>query len=292
LNASAAEGAVIQSAVRTALRLVVLAACSFVLGGQSTGPTLFISPAGSDEANNCQSATKPCATFAHAAAMTPVGLLTTVYLADGQYYEQVNLSHYKWWQLFGNCRTEGRVILTADENKPAIWIQDHATFQGQCLDVTSNGKHAIALQTRQYAIADIVDKVRFGYFPSGTLLHADESSRINCSGAHSLILSNGGFSEGVSGAARMVYAHDSSTVSMGCTITATSPYEFTDTTVLATANGLVDFQSFRIGTASQPITVSSPEGYKVYLDHSEVDGIANVPGKVTGPNVLNFSVVH
>jgi hypothetical protein len=88
---------VIQSAVRTVLRLIVLAACCLLLGGQSTGPTLYISPAGNDggEANNCQTETMPCATFAHAAAMTAVGLLTTVYLADGQYYEQVNLSHYK-----------------------------------------------------------------------------------------------------------------------------------------------------------------------------------------------------
>jgi hypothetical protein len=65
---------VIQSAVRTVLRLIVLAACCLLLGGQSTGPTLYISPAGNDggEANNCQTETMPCATFAHAAAMTAV----------------------------------------------------------------------------------------------------------------------------------------------------------------------------------------------------------------------------
>jgi hypothetical protein len=284
----------IQSFIRAILMFAALGACCFVLSGQSTGPTLYVSTTGSDGggANKCETATMPCATFAHAAAVTPVGLPTLVYLADGQYLEQLNLSHYKWWQLFGNCRTEGQVILTAAENKPAIWIQDHATFQGQCFDVTSNGKTSIALQTRQYAIADIVDKVRFGYFPGGALLYANESSRINCGGANKLVLSNDGFGEGVSGAALMVHASDSSTVDLSCTMTATSPYKLTNTTVLATANGRVDFRSFAIGTASKPITVSSAGGYKVYLDHSEVDGIANVPGKVTGPNVLNFSAVH
>jgi hypothetical protein len=249
----------IQSGVRTILRLASLGAFCFVLGGQSKGPTLYISTTGSDggETNNCQTATMPCATFAHAADVTPVGSQTLVYLADGLYVEQVNLSHYKWWQLFGNCGTDGQVILEAAENKPAIWIQDHATFQGQCFDVTSNGKHAVALQTRQYAIAGIVDKVRFGYFPSGALFYANETSRINCGGANKLVLSNGGFGEGASGAALMIHAHDSSTVDMSCTMTATSPYKFTDVTVMATANGRVDFQRFEVGTPSQPITVSS-----------------------------------
>jgi hypothetical protein len=77
----------------------------------------------------------------------------------------------------GDCNNYSDIVLSG--NDVAFHAQDSAIVAVQCVDIRSSGNGSIAFASRQFAIMD-VDNVRIGQLAGGTVMSAQEMSKINC----------------------------------------------------------------------------------------------------------------
>src|SRR5215471_9788202 len=140
---------------------------------------LFVSPKGSDE-GQCES-NNPCATIGRACSVAnsspdritgisiAVGLYQNNTFCDVWYHHTVNVS--------GDCNDRPDIVLSG--NDVAFRAQDSAILVVQCVNIRSVGSGSIAFASRQFAIMD-VGNIRIGQLAGGTVISAQEESRINC----------------------------------------------------------------------------------------------------------------
>ena len=84
--------------------------------------------------------------------------LCLINVSDGLYMNpRVNIAHYKFVQIYGNCTNPLAVILrTSIPNTATVWVQDHATATLRCmrLDSQDGVTGVMAIAGRQHAIID------------------------------------------------------------------------------------------------------------------------------------------
>jgi hypothetical protein len=139
----------------------------------------FISPRGSD-ANDCLSVATPCATMQHVAGLPNVGIQGTwVKLADGTYFQTLDLYHYRSLTITGNCANLRAVTVTANPNQILFHAEDHATLLLHCIRINTGGGDSRGISARQFSLVDYGNIV-WDYFATGIHVAATEQSKINC----------------------------------------------------------------------------------------------------------------
>jgi len=140
---------------------------------------LHVDTAG-DDAKDCSSAS-PCKALARACQLVSatIGWRGDINLAPGTYPGGCTLTYSNVVTVMGDCSHPDRVVIELAGGDIAFFVQDHAIVGINCLTILSTGTGSIGIETRQYAIADY-NKVRFGPFPGGKHVAAQEASKINC----------------------------------------------------------------------------------------------------------------
>ena len=141
---------------------------------------LFVSPEGSDR-GECKSQKKPCATIGRACSVAnnAADRATGIYVAGGVYRKNTScdIFYHRFVGVYGDCNDRPDIVLSGDD--VAFRAQDSAILVVQCVNIRSVGNGSIAFASRQFAIMD-VDNVRIGQLAGGTVMAAQEMSKINC----------------------------------------------------------------------------------------------------------------
>jgi hypothetical protein len=162
------------------IRLVIALLLAMVPFGADADQWLFVSPKGSDR-GLCKSKKYPCATIGRACsvASSSADRVISIRVAGGVYQNNTscNIYYHRLVGIFGDCNNRPDVVLFG--NDVAFHAQDSAIVAVQCVDIRSSGNGSIAFASRQFAIMD-VDNVRIGQLAGGTVMSAQEMSKINC----------------------------------------------------------------------------------------------------------------
>ena len=109
--------------VATAVTAAVLATLSYRNGADASDRILFVSPAGVDAANRCASASKPCATIAHALREAANG--DVIEAGAGRYMESsLTVTHSVTIEGAGS----GTTVIDASGNAQALLVASDATL--------------------------------------------------------------------------------------------------------------------------------------------------------------------
>jgi hypothetical protein len=177
--------------------------------------TLYVAPSG-DDANDCATTMTACRTLQRAIKRVPItGVVAMIKMADGIYTGPADVAYYRFVVFEGNCSNPAAVTVRAPSGRAAFWAQDHAIVGVTCLTVEASGPRATGIASRQYAIVDY-HRVRFGSFPDGIHVSAQEGSRQNCLGGIEII----------GDAATHANAGYQSFLSMSCNIVIPAPRKF------------------------------------------------------------------
>src|SRR5262249_42087172 len=148
--------------------------------GVGANQWLFVSPKGSDD-GQCESLEKPCATIGRACSVAnnSADRVTTIIVAGGVYQNNTscNIHYHRVVFAVGDCNNRPDIVLSG--NDIAFWAQDAAILAVQCVGIRSVGNGSMAFVSRQFAIMDVTD-VRIGRLAGGTVMSAQEMSKINC----------------------------------------------------------------------------------------------------------------
>lgn len=244
----------------------------------------YIGPAGND-ANDCLSAATACYSPQHVANIMPTGTGGPVdlKLLDGAYTFNLDLVHYRYLRLTGNCSTPSNVTITSLPSREIFWVEDHATLVARCFRPQTTSNYSRVFQGRQYAIIDF-DTIEFGYFPMGQYVLLNETSRANCGGDNWLVSTAGS-----SGAMNFAVTTDHSTINMACQLIANVPTVFRD----AIGNYPTPFHfgtQWSIGNYNGFSYSGSITGQRFFLQNSEIDNNGALPG--SGHSADSLSAVH
>ena len=161
------------------IRLAIALLLAMVPFGASADQWLYVSPKGSDE-GQC-SPKKPCATIGRACSVATrsADRQTTIRVAGGVYQHNTscNIHYHRLVFVYADCDDRPDIVLSG--NDVAFWAQDSAVLAVQCVGIRSSGNGSIAFASRQFAIMD-VSNVRIGQLAGGTVMSAQEMSKINC----------------------------------------------------------------------------------------------------------------
>src|SRR5262249_47151273 len=219
---------------------------------------LFVSPNGSDE-GQCES-NSPCATISRACSVanSSADRVTSIRVAGGAYQNNTSCDIYYHRLVFvhGDCNDRPDIVLSGKD--VAFYAQDSAILAVQCVGIRSSGNGSIAFASRQFAIMD-VDNVRIGQLAGGTVMSAQEMSKINC--ISSLVL--------YGSVGYVAQAGGMSTVSLSCA------FSF-ENTPHATAIAVAVQKSLIL--ASQASWVGAFVGEKYICTDSQIDGATTMPG--------------
>ena len=243
----------------------------------------YVGPSGSDT-NDCLTYATACKTPQHIVSIMPTGVgPVDLNLLDGNYTFNVDLPHYRYLRIVGNCSVQSNVQITVPAGTVGFFVEDHATLHTRCLRVQTNGNGSTAFGGRQYAIIDF-DLIEFGYFPLGTYFSLNETSRANCVGTNWLVSTSGG-----AGAQNFSQTRDHSTITMSCALIASQPTSFQNA-----SNGIATpfhhGTKWSIGDYSGFTYYGTITGQKYFLQNSEIDGASLLPG--SGTTADSLSAIH
>jgi hypothetical protein len=232
---------------------------------------LFVSPKGSDR-GQCKSPKKPCATIGRACSVANSGAdrTTSIRVAHGVYESNTSceVHYHRLVFVYGDCNNHADIVLRG--NDVAFHAQDSAILAVQCVDIRSSGNGSIAFGSRQFAIMD-VDNVRIGPLVGGTVMSAQEASRINClSGL--VLYGSVGF---------VAQAGGMSTIALNCA------FSFENTPKI---NAIAVAVQKSLILASQASWVGIFFGEKYICSDSQIDGAPTMPG--TDPSSVNNCVTR
>jgi hypothetical protein len=184
--------------------------------------------------------------------------VTSIRVAGGLYQNNTSCSvHYhRLVGIFGDCDHHPDVVLFG--NDVAFHAQDSAIVAVQCVDIRSSGNGSIAFASRQFAIMDI-DNVRIGQLAGGTVMSAQEMSKINCLSSVILYGSVG----------YVAQAGGLSTIALNCA------FSFENTPQINAIARVVQKSLF---LASQASWVGTFFGEKYICIDSQIDGAPTMPG--------------
>ena len=194
--------------------------------GSAAARTYYVAPppVGND-ANDCLTPSKSCATFQRAVDLCPLGSACTIQPAKGTYSQKTDVTYYKLVRIFGpldkdgNCEDRSAIIVDdrvdgVGQRGSIFFAEDHAILVIQCMTLASYSKGSIGFSTRQFAIGDVND-INFLSFPDGLGVSAAETSKVNI---HSPgILGNAG---------RFISANALSQITVGGTVRLTDGLQF------------------------------------------------------------------
>jgi len=239
------------------IRLAIALWLAIVPFGAS-GNDLFVSPKGSDQ-GLCES-NSPCATISRACsvASSSADRAPSIRVAGGVYQNNTSCNVYYHRLVFvsGDCNDRPDIVLSGKDI--AFSAQDSAILAVQCVDIRSSGNGSIAFASRQFAIID-VDNVRIGQLAGGTVMSAQEMSKINCMSRVMLY-----------GSVRYVaQAVGMSTVILKCA------FNFEDTPHV---NAIARAAQKSLIDASGASWVGDLSGEKYICADSQIDGATTMPG--------------
>jgi hypothetical protein len=219
---------------------------------------LFVSPNGSDE-GQCES-NSPCATVSRACSVANSGAdrATSIRVAGGVYENNTscNIYYHRLVFLYGDCNDRPDIVLSG--NDVAFWAQDSAILAVQCVGIRSSGTGSVAFASRQFAIMDVTN-VRIGQLAGGTVMSAQEMSKINCLSGVVLYGSVG----------YVAQAGGMSTISLTCAFSFENTPQI-DAIAVAVQKSLI--------LASQASWVGALVGEKYICTDSQIDGATTIPG--------------
>jgi hypothetical protein len=226
--------------------------------GVGASPWLFVSPKGSDE-GQCES-NSPCATIGRACSVanSHADRVTSIQIAPGVYQNNTSCDVYYHRLVFvyGDCNDRPDIVLSGKD--VAFYAQDSAILAVQCVGIRSSGNGSIAFASRQFAIMD-VDNVRIGQLAGGTVMSAQEMSKINCI---SRLVLYGSVSD-------VAQAGGMSTVSLSCA------FSFENTPQIRAIAVAVQKSLILASSASW---VGAFVGEKYICIDSQIDGATTMPG--------------
>jgi hypothetical protein len=220
---------------------------------------LFVSPTGSDR-GPCKSLKKPCATIGRACSVanSSADRVTNIIVAPGMY--QNNISCKIWYHrvvvIYGDCNNHPDILLAG--NDVAFHAEDSAILAVNCVGIRSSGNGSIAFASRQFAIMDMAN-VRIGQLAGGTVMSAQEMSKINCLSGLVLYGSVG----------HVAHAGGMSTVSLGCA------FSFENTPHV---NAIAVAVQKSLIIANYASWVGDFVGEKYICLDSQIDGATTMPG--------------
>jgi len=264
--------------------LVLVFALFFGNAAPLAAQQYYIGPAGND-ANDCLSIATACVTPGRVVSIMPTGVgPVDLKLLAGSYTFNVNVPHYRYLRVTGDCNVPSNVVITSLPSREIFWAQDHATIVARCFRVQTTTNYSRVFQARQYAIIDF-DNVEFGYFPMGQYVSLHETSRANCTGTNWLVQTSGGNS----GAKHFSVTEDKSTISMACQLIATSPTAFIDA-MSGTPSPFHKGTQWSLGNYVGFSYTGTITGQKYFLQNSEIDGASLLPG--SGTTADSLSAIH
>jgi hypothetical protein len=158
--------------------------------------------------------------------------------------------------IVGDCNNRPDIVLSG--NDVAFWAQDAAILTVQCVDIRSSGTGSVAFASRQFAIMDVTD-IRIGQLAGGSVMSAQEMSKINCLSGVVLYGSVG----------YVAQAEGMSTVSLSCA------FSFENTPQI---NAIAVAVQKSLILASQASWVGAFVGEKYICADSQIDGATTMPG--------------
>jgi hypothetical protein len=167
-----------------------------------------------------------------------------------------NIHYHRLVFVYADCNDRPDIVLSG--NDVAFWAQDSAILAVQCVNIRSSGNGSIAFASRQFAIMD-VDNVRIGQLAGGTVMSAQEMSKINCLRGVVLYGSVGHVAE----------AGGMSTISLNCAFT------FENTPQI---NAIARAIQKSLILASGASWVGAFVGEKYICADSQIDGATTMPG--------------
>jgi len=182
--------------------------------------------------------------------------------------DSCNVFYHHLVGVVGDCNNHPQIVLAG--NDVAFWGQDDVILTVQCIDVWSTGYGSIAFASRQFTIID-VNFAKVGPLLNGTVLAAEEKSKINC-GAQLTVAGS---------VAAIASAGDTSTISLSCPIVFQGPVQ---------VNYVVEAVQGSIINASAATWFGSVTGQQYYCNHSEIDGAPSLPG--SPGTAINYCVLQ
>jgi len=184
--------------------------------------------------------------------------ITNIQVAPGMYRPNTscNVYYHRLVGVFGHCNDRPDIVLST--NDVAFWAQDSAILVVQCVNIWSVGNGSIAFASRQFAIMD-VSNVRIRQLAGGTVMVAQEMSKINC--ISHLVL--------YGGVSYVAQAVGMSTVILSCAFSfENTPH--VNAIARAAQKSLID--------ASGASWVGDFFGEKYICSDSQIDGATTMPG--------------
>src|SRR5262249_46103077 len=205
-------------------------------GWDAVAETFFVAPHGND-ANDCSSPAKACASFQRGVDLCPVAHYCSIIAGAGIYTQSTDVQHFKLVVILGPmdergaCTDRGAVKVVEGQvgHHPIFFVQDHSTLGINCMRLEAREPGHCAFMSRQFAIGDVAD-VDFGAFTSGCGVAASETSKIN--------ISNPGISGDASGFA---FASDLSQVTIGGLVKMADGLKFDRAFVSSVTGSIVSF---------------------------------------------------
>jgi hypothetical protein len=227
---------------------------------------LFVSPRGSDR-NQCGSRKTACATIGRACSLASESAdhRIAIEIAGGVYQNNTpcNIYYHRAVGISGDCNNRPDIVLSG--NDVAFRAQDSAILVVHCVNIRSVGNGSIAFASRQFAIVDVIN-IRIGQLAGGTVMAAQEMSKINC--ISTLVL--------YGSVNYVAQAVGISTVLLSCAFSfENTPH--VNAIAVAAQKSLID--------ASGASWVGDFVGEKYICTDSEIDGATTIPG--TGSSSVN-----
>jgi hypothetical protein len=227
--------------------------------GADADQFLFVSPKGSDR-GQCNSPKKPCATIGRACSVanSSADRVTNISVAPGMYQNNIscNIWYHRVVVIDGDCNNHPDILLAG--NDVAFHAQDSAILLVSCVGIRSSGNGSIVFASRQFAIMDMAN-VRIGQLAGGTVMSAQEMSKINCLSGVVLYGSVG----------HVAQAGGMSTISLGCA------FSFENTPHV---NAIAVAVQKSLIIANYVLWVGDFVGEKYICLDSQIDGATTIPG--------------
>ena len=219
---------------------------------------LSVWPNGSDE-GQCEP-DSPCATIGRACSVanSSADRETSIAVTGGVYRHNTscNIRYHRLVVIYADCNNRPDIVLFG--NDIAFYAEDSAILAVNCVDIRSSGNRSIAFASRQFAIMDVAN-VRIGQLTGGTVMSAQEMSKIDCISGIALYGSVGYIAQ----------AGGMSTVSLNCAVS------FENTPQI---NAITTAVQKSLILASDASWAGAFIGEKYICIDSQIDGATTMPG--------------
>jgi hypothetical protein len=219
----------------------------------------YVAKSGNDS-NLCTTPSSPCLTIQGAVAKAPLAAISSILVSRGRYTETVDIHHYRFVNVQGDCDDLSAVVVVAPAGTTAFLFQDYAIAAITCLTITGGGENTTGVYSRQSAIGDL-DRIRWGALKVG--IFVTEGAKVNCVGNGHQIFGD-----------MIVFAQVShlSALSLPCAVTFIGDRTFSGAFLVAGWKSVINATTFA-WTGPPPI------GQKyILLDSTLLAGGADLPG--------------